>query len=141
MQASPLKVCVTGAAGQIAYSLLYQIGHGDVFGKDQVSSPIIFTPNYHLCSLLLATVSICILVCFHPIAASDIDSIGHSSHDQCTERSGNGTAGLRHDPGQRLDYVHCTSVLHIPGTNTHKMCHVFLYVSYALSSIVLSYTV
>ena len=36
MQASPLKVCVTGAAGQIAYSLLYQIGHGDVFGKDQV---------------------------------------------------------------------------------------------------------
>ena len=31
-----LKVCVTGAAGQIAYSLLYQIGHGDVFGKDQV---------------------------------------------------------------------------------------------------------
>lgn len=36
----PLKVCVTGAAGQIAYSLLYQIGHGDVFGKDQ---PLILT--------------------------------------------------------------------------------------------------
>jgi len=33
-----LKVCVTGAAGQIAYSLLYSIANGEVFGKDQVSS-------------------------------------------------------------------------------------------------------
>ncbi|ODN02348.1 Malate dehydrogenase, cytoplasmic [Orchesella cincta] len=31
----PIKVVVTGAAGQIAYSLLYQIGKGDVFGQDQ----------------------------------------------------------------------------------------------------------
>jgi len=35
----PLKVVVTGAAGQIGYSLLYQIGSGYVFGNDQ---PIIF---------------------------------------------------------------------------------------------------
>lgn len=33
--AEPLRVCVTGAAGQIAYSLLYSIGNGDVFGKAQ----------------------------------------------------------------------------------------------------------
>jgi len=33
--AEPLKVCVTGAAGQIAYSLLYAIGKGDVFGPNQ----------------------------------------------------------------------------------------------------------
>jgi len=32
---SPLRVVVTGAAGQIAYSLLYQIGSGYVFGYDQ----------------------------------------------------------------------------------------------------------
>ncbi|XP_048738080.2 malate dehydrogenase, cytoplasmic-like [Ostrea edulis] len=31
----PLKVLVTGAAGQIAYSLLYSVAKGDVFGKDQ----------------------------------------------------------------------------------------------------------
>jgi len=31
----PLRVCVTGAAGQIAYSLLYSIGKGDVFGPEQ----------------------------------------------------------------------------------------------------------
>lgn len=33
--AEPLRVCVTGAAGQIAYSLLYSIGNGDVFGENQ----------------------------------------------------------------------------------------------------------
>lgn len=31
----PIKVAVTGAAGQIAYSLLFRIACGDVFGKDQ----------------------------------------------------------------------------------------------------------
>jgi len=32
-----LRVCVTGAAGQIAYSLLYSVARGDVFGADKVS--------------------------------------------------------------------------------------------------------
>lgn len=36
LQGEPLKVLVTGAAGQIAYSLLYSVAKGDVFGKDQV---------------------------------------------------------------------------------------------------------
>lgn len=36
IQAEPIRVVVTGAAGQIAYSLLYSIAKGDVFGKDQV---------------------------------------------------------------------------------------------------------
>merc|ERR1712142_982134 len=33
--AEPIRVLVTGAAGQIAYSLLYSIAKGDVFGPDQ----------------------------------------------------------------------------------------------------------
>merc|ERR1739838_618712 len=33
--AEPIRVLVTGAAGQIAYSLLYSIAKGDVFGLDQ----------------------------------------------------------------------------------------------------------
>uniref|UniRef100_A0A0B6YVA7 Malate dehydrogenase, cytoplasmic n=1 Tax=Arion vulgaris TaxID=1028688 RepID=A0A0B6YVA7_9EUPU len=33
--AEPLKVVVTGAAGQIAYSLLFSIAKGEVFGVDQ----------------------------------------------------------------------------------------------------------
>ena len=32
---APLRVVVTGAAGQIAYSLIYQLGSGVVFGEDQ----------------------------------------------------------------------------------------------------------
>ncbi|CAH0386086.1 unnamed protein product [Bemisia tabaci] len=33
--AEPIKVVVTGAAGQIAYSLIYQLAKGDVFGANQ----------------------------------------------------------------------------------------------------------
>merc|ERR1711971_1397267 len=32
---APLRIVVTGAAGQIAYSLLYQVASGYVFGEDQ----------------------------------------------------------------------------------------------------------
>ena len=32
-----MRVCITGAAGQIAYSLLFAIARGDVFGSTQVS--------------------------------------------------------------------------------------------------------
>lgn len=32
--AAPIKVCVTGAAGQIGYSLVYMIGSGAVFGPE-----------------------------------------------------------------------------------------------------------
>jgi len=35
MSAEPIRVVVTGAAGQIAYSLLYQVASGYVFGPDQ----------------------------------------------------------------------------------------------------------
>ena len=31
----PVRVAVTGAAGQIAYNLIFSIGNGDVFGPDQ----------------------------------------------------------------------------------------------------------
>merc|ERR1712168_671184 len=32
--AEPVRVCVTGAAGQIGYSLVYMVGSGAVFGPD-----------------------------------------------------------------------------------------------------------
>lgn len=40
MAKDPIKVCITGAAGQIAYSLVYSVAKGDVFGRDQ---PLILT--------------------------------------------------------------------------------------------------
>ena len=35
-QKAPLSVCITGAAGQTAYNLVYHIASGYVFGDDQV---------------------------------------------------------------------------------------------------------
>ena len=32
---SPMRVAVTGAAGQIGYSLVFRIAAGDMLGKDQ----------------------------------------------------------------------------------------------------------
>jgi malate dehydrogenase len=32
---SPVRVTITGAAGQISYSLIFRIAHGDMLGKDQ----------------------------------------------------------------------------------------------------------
>ncbi|KAJ5077226.1 malate dehydrogenase [Anaeramoeba ignava] len=32
---SPIRVCITGAAGQIAYSLIFKVANGEVFGIDQ----------------------------------------------------------------------------------------------------------
>ena len=32
---APVRVTVTGAAGQISYSLLFRIAAGDMLGKDQ----------------------------------------------------------------------------------------------------------
>ena len=39
MAKAPMRVAVTGAAGQIGYSLLFRIANGDMLGKDQ---PVIF---------------------------------------------------------------------------------------------------
>ena len=35
MAKAPMRVAVTGAAGQIGYSLLFRIANGDLLGKDQ----------------------------------------------------------------------------------------------------------
>ena len=35
MSKAPVRVAVTGAAGQIAYSLLFRIASGEMLGKDQ----------------------------------------------------------------------------------------------------------
>ena len=36
LQVEPLRVCITGAAGQVAYSLFHRIANGDIFGKNRV---------------------------------------------------------------------------------------------------------
>ena len=39
MSASPLKVAVTGAAGQIGYSLLFRLASGSLLGPDRPIEP------------------------------------------------------------------------------------------------------
>jgi len=46
-----LRICITGAAGQIAYSLLYSICKGDVFGTNQVQAYHIYTTFFMSCFL------------------------------------------------------------------------------------------
>src|ERR1700686_4865789 len=43
---SPLKIAVTGAAGQIGYSLIFRIASGEMFGADQpIALHLIEIPN------------------------------------------------------------------------------------------------
>jgi len=35
MEKAPVRVCITGAAGQIAYSLVFKVAKGEMFGDDQ----------------------------------------------------------------------------------------------------------
>ena len=43
----PVKVVVTGAAGQIGYSLLFRIGAGDMLGTNSLSrTPAAFRWNW-----------------------------------------------------------------------------------------------
>lgn len=51
LQSEPINVLVTGAAGQIAYSLLFSIAKGDVFGKDQVKKGFVLLAHNSLISL------------------------------------------------------------------------------------------
>src|SRR5204863_2504417 len=46
MAKAPMRVAVTGAAGQIGYSLLFRIANGDMLGKDQpVILPLLEIPD------------------------------------------------------------------------------------------------
>ena len=40
-----LKICVTGAAGQIAYSLIPLLANGDVFGQNKLNLSLLDIPS------------------------------------------------------------------------------------------------
>lgn len=82
----PIKVCVTGAAGQIAYSLLYNICNGSVFGQDQVRLNWIFA----------------LIIVFLPQPAYTIKSIGSTRYDGEPKRFNYGIGRLCSSPPKRL---------------------------------------
>lgn len=64
-QAEPVRVCVTGAAGQIGYSLVYMVGSGAVFGPE---TPVILhlldiTPMMNVLNGVCMEISDCALPC------------------------------------------------------------------------------
>uniref|UniRef100_A0A8C8VSY8 Malate dehydrogenase, cytoplasmic n=1 Tax=Peromyscus maniculatus bairdii TaxID=230844 RepID=A0A8C8VSY8_PERMB len=76
-------VLVTGAAGQIAYSLLYSIGNGSVFGKDQ---PIILvlldiTPMMAVLDGVLMELQDCALPLLKDIIATDKEEVAFKDLD------------------------------------------------------------
>uniref|UniRef100_A0A8C1W6W3 Malate dehydrogenase n=1 Tax=Cyprinus carpio TaxID=7962 RepID=A0A8C1W6W3_CYPCA len=81
--AEPIRVLVTGAAGQIAYSLLYSIAKGDVFGKDQ---PIILvlldiTPMLPVLDGVVMELQDCALPLLREVIPTDKVEVGFKDLD------------------------------------------------------------
>ncbi|KAM6916804.1 malate dehydrogenase 1Ab, NAD (soluble) [Xenentodon cancila] len=79
----PIRVLVTGAAGQIAYSLLFSIAKGDVFGKDQ---PIVLllldiTPMLPVLEGVVMELQDCALPLLREIVPTDKEEIAFKDLD------------------------------------------------------------
>jgi len=83
MSAQPLRVLVTGSAGQIAYSLLFAIANGDVFGKNQ---PVVlhFLDIPHMMTALGGVkleLEDCSLPLLQEVIATDQEAVGFKDID------------------------------------------------------------
>ncbi|CAF3977521.1 unnamed protein product [Rotaria magnacalcarata] len=79
----PIRVVITGAAGQIAYSLIHQISSGDVFGKDQ---PIILhlldiTPMMGVLSGLVMEINDCSFPLIKDVVTTDSEQTAFTDVD------------------------------------------------------------
>jgi len=81
--ASPVKVCVTGAAGQIGYSLVYMIGSGAVFGAD---TPVVLhlldiPPMMGVLGGVCMEIADCALPCVRDVVATDDPAVAFKDID------------------------------------------------------------
>lgn len=83
MSAEPVRVLVTGAAGQIAYSLLYSIANGDVFGKNQsVCLHLLdITPMMTALNGVRLELEDCSLPLLHEVIATDQEAVAFKDID------------------------------------------------------------
>ncbi|XP_038663732.1 LOW QUALITY PROTEIN: malate dehydrogenase 1Ab, NAD (soluble) [Scyliorhinus canicula] len=81
--AEPIKVLVTGAAGQIAYSLLYNIAKGDVFGKDQHLFLVLLdiTPMMPVLDGVVMEIRDCALPLVQEVIATDKEDVAFKDID------------------------------------------------------------
>ncbi|KAM3932460.1 malate dehydrogenase, cytoplasmic [Leptodactylus fuscus] len=79
----PINVLVTGAAGQIAYSLLYGIAKGDVFGKDQplVLKLLDITPMMGVLQGVVMELQDCALPLLKEVIATDKEEVAFKDLD------------------------------------------------------------
>ncbi|KAF0027977.1 hypothetical protein F2P81_020718 [Scophthalmus maximus] len=79
----PIRVLVTGAAGQIAYSLLFSIAKGDVFGKDQPIALLLLdiTPMLPVLDGVVMELQDCALPLLREIIATDKEDVAFKDLD------------------------------------------------------------
>ncbi|XP_006881015.1 PREDICTED: malate dehydrogenase, cytoplasmic-like isoform X1 [Elephantulus edwardii] len=79
----PIRVLVTGAAGQIAYSLLYSIGNGAIFGKDQPLILVLLdiTPMMGVLEGVVMELQDCALPLLKDIIATDKEEVAFKDLD------------------------------------------------------------
>lgn len=79
----PIRVLVTGAAGQIAYSLLYGIAKGDVFGKDQPLTLVLLdiTPMMGVLDGVVMELQDCALPLLKEVIATDKEEVAFKDLD------------------------------------------------------------
>jgi len=81
--AEPIRVCVTGAAGQIGYSLCYMLGSGYVFGPDQ---PVILQlldipPMMTVLNGVCMEISDCAMPCVREVIPTDDPAVAFKDID------------------------------------------------------------
>ncbi|XP_073528249.1 malate dehydrogenase, cytoplasmic [Phyllobates terribilis] len=78
-----IRVLVTGAAGQIAYSLLYGIAKGDVFGKDQPLALVLLdiTPMMGVLDGVVMELQDCALPLLKEVIATDKEEVAFKDLD------------------------------------------------------------
>lgn len=79
----PVRVCVTGAAGQIGYSLVYMVGSGAVFGPN---TPVILHlldigPMMGVLNGVCMEISDCALPCVRDVVATDDPAVAFKDID------------------------------------------------------------
>ncbi|KAM8739140.1 malate dehydrogenase 1Ab, NAD (soluble) [Acanthopagrus schlegelii] len=79
----PIRVLVTGAAGQIAYSLLFSIAKGDVFGKDQPVTLLLLdiTPMLPVLEGVVMELQDCALPLLKEIVPTDKEEVAFKDLD------------------------------------------------------------
>lgn len=80
---SPVRVTVTGAAGQISYGLLFRIAAGEMLGPDQ---PVILqlleiTPAMNALNGVVMELDDCAFLLLHGIVATDDPNVGFADAD------------------------------------------------------------